>query len=42
MGDEHPEADVIGTDISPIQPSWLPPNVRLYVDAYTTFVSSNN
>jgi len=29
FGDEFPDAQVIGTDISPIQPSWVPPNVRL-------------
>ncbi|KAG7120276.1 methyltransferase tdiE like protein [Verticillium longisporum] len=26
-GGEHPEAKVIGTDLSPSQPSWLPPNL---------------
>lgn len=29
FADEYPEAEVIGTDISPIQPSWVPPNLRL-------------
>ncbi|KAH7177019.1 S-adenosyl-L-methionine-dependent methyltransferase [Dactylonectria macrodidyma] len=32
MGDEYPEADVLGIDLSPIQPSWVPPNVRFVVD----------
>ncbi|KAH7128027.1 S-adenosyl-L-methionine-dependent methyltransferase [Dactylonectria estremocensis] len=32
MGDEYPEADVLGIDLSPIQPSWVPPNVRFIVD----------
>ena len=32
MADEHPSAIVIGTDLSPIQPSWVPPNCRFYVD----------
>jgi len=32
MGDEFPEADVVGIDLSPIQPTWLPPNVRFIVD----------
>ncbi|KAF7556943.1 hypothetical protein G7Z17_g988 [Cylindrodendrum hubeiense] len=32
MGDEYPEADVLGIDLSPIQPSWVPPNVRFMVD----------
>lgn len=29
FADAHPEAEVIGTDISPIQPTWVPPNVKL-------------
>jgi len=32
VGDEYPEADVLGIDLSPIQPNWLPPNVRFLVD----------
>ncbi|CRG92782.1 hypothetical protein PISL3812_09849 [Talaromyces islandicus] len=32
MGDCFPSAVVIGTDLSPIQPTWIPPNVRFYVD----------
>ncbi|RDW59196.1 hypothetical protein BP5796_12120 [Coleophoma crateriformis] len=32
FADEFPSAEVIGTDISPIQPSWVPPNVRFYID----------
>ncbi|KAH7312170.1 S-adenosyl-L-methionine-dependent methyltransferase [Stachybotrys elegans] len=32
MGDEYPEADVLGVDLSPIQPNWVPPNVRFVVD----------
>lgn len=31
-GDEFPMAEVIGTDISPIQPSWVPPNVKFEID----------
>ncbi|KAG7284720.1 hypothetical protein NEMBOFW57_009329 [Staphylotrichum longicolle] len=27
LADEHPNVQVIGTDISPIQPGWVPPNV---------------
>lgn len=27
MGDHYPNATVIGTDLSPIQPLWVPPNV---------------
>ncbi|KAK2795571.1 hypothetical protein FQN51_000425 [Onygenales sp. PD_10] len=32
VGDEIPSAHVIGTDLSPIQPSWVPPNVQFYVE----------
>ncbi|KAK4226499.1 hypothetical protein QBC38DRAFT_366292 [Podospora fimiseda] len=35
MGDEYPEAEVIGTDLSPIQPSFVPPNVRFFVEDST-------
>lgn len=32
MGDEYPSAEVVGVDLSPIQPSFVPPNVKFYVD----------
>jgi cyclopropane fatty-acyl-phospholipid synthase-like methyltransferase len=32
IAEEFPEAIVIGTDLSPIQPAWVPPNCRFYVD----------
>ncbi|KAH7183677.1 S-adenosyl-L-methionine-dependent methyltransferase [Fusarium flagelliforme] len=32
FADEHPETQVIGADLSPIQPSAVPPNVTFYVD----------
>jgi len=32
FADEHPESEVIGTDISPIQPSWVPANVKFEID----------
>jgi ubiquinone/menaquinone biosynthesis C-methylase UbiE len=32
MGDLFPEATVIGTDLSPIQPKDVPPNVYFYVE----------
>ncbi|KAK4168861.1 Demethylmenaquinone methyltransferase [Cladorrhinum sp. PSN259] len=35
MGDEYPEAEVIGTDLSPIQPGFVPPNVRFFVEDST-------
>ncbi|KAJ4137974.1 hypothetical protein NW754_000378 [Fusarium falciforme] len=30
--DDHPEADVIGVDLSPIQPSFVPTNISFFVD----------
>lgn len=30
--DEFPSAEIIGTDLSAIQPSWVPPNCKFYVD----------
>ncbi|KAL4726553.1 hypothetical protein ACLX1H_005440 [Fusarium chlamydosporum] len=32
FADEHPECEVIGVDLSPIQPSAIPPNASFYVD----------
>lgn len=32
IGEEHPEASVIGIDLSPIQPTIVVPNVQFYVD----------
>lgn len=34
MADEFPTATVIGVDLSPIQPQWVPPNCAFYVDDY--------
>lgn len=34
MADEHPEADVKGIDISPTQPTFIPPNCRFEVDDF--------
>lgn len=34
FGDIHPEARVTGTDISPIQPHWVPPNVEFVLDDF--------
>ncbi|KAG0634483.1 S-adenosyl-L-methionine-dependent methyltransferase, partial [Tuber brumale] len=31
-GETYPAAEVIGTDLSPIQPSWVPPNVVFQID----------
>ncbi|RSL77924.1 hypothetical protein CDV31_017298, partial [Fusarium ambrosium] len=32
FADDHPSAQVIGTDISPIQPEWVPPNLQFQMD----------
>lgn len=32
FADEHPSAVVIGTDLSPIQPTWVPPTLKFEVD----------
>ncbi|RYO79280.1 hypothetical protein DL766_002089 [Monosporascus sp. MC13-8B] len=35
FADQFPNANVIGTDISPIQPYWTPPNLRFEIDDAT-------
>ncbi|CAJ0552245.1 Ff.00g062240.m01.CDS01 [Fusarium sp. VM40] len=43
FADEHPNTEVIGTDLSPIQPSWVPPNVKFEIeDATNTWSWSDN
>ncbi|KAI8722697.1 hypothetical protein NCS52_00414100 [Fusarium sp. LHS14.1] len=32
VADEYPSAEVIGTDISPTQPGWVPPNLSFQID----------
>ncbi|KAL7270549.1 hypothetical protein RUND412_006736 [Rhizina undulata] len=32
MADQYPEANVIGVDLSPIQPQWVPPNLSFEID----------
>lgn len=32
MADVYPSASIIGTDISPIQPNWVPPNCNFYIE----------
>ncbi|KAM0407759.1 hypothetical protein ACHAPZ_001239 [Fusarium culmorum] len=32
MAEKYPSAEVLGLDLSPIQPSWVPPNVKFMVD----------
>lgn len=35
FADEFPDAEVTGTDISPIQPGWVPPNLKFEIEDYT-------
>jgi len=32
MGDLYPNAEIIGLDITPMQPTWVPPNVSFQID----------
>jgi hypothetical protein len=32
VGDQYPSANILGVDLSPIQPTWVPPNVKFMVD----------
>lgn len=32
VGDLYPGASITGVDLSPIQPTWVPPNVQFMVD----------
>lgn len=32
LADEYPSAEVIGTDLSAIQPRWVPPNLKFEID----------
>ncbi|PGH32100.1 hypothetical protein GX50_05116 [[Emmonsia] crescens] len=32
FADQYQSAQVIGLDLSPIQPSWVPPNLKFYID----------
>ena len=34
MADEYAGCQVLGTDLSPVQPTWLPPNCRFEVDDF--------
>ena len=34
VAEQYPQAIVTGTDLSPIQPSWVPPNAFFYIDDY--------
>src|SRR5687768_12621132 len=44
FADENPQAQVIGTDLSPSQPTWVPPNLEFEIDDCTkawTFAESS-
>ena len=32
VAETYPSAQVVGIDLSPIQPTWVPPNLRFVVD----------
>ena len=32
MAEQYPKCTIIGTDLSPIQAKWVPPNVRFEID----------
>ncbi|KAH6682328.1 S-adenosyl-L-methionine-dependent methyltransferase [Plectosphaerella plurivora] len=34
VGEQYPKTEVIGTDISPIQPSWVSPNVKFIIEDF--------
>ena len=34
MADAYPEAQILGIDLSPVQPSWVPPNCRFEIDDF--------
>ncbi|EYB23045.1 hypothetical protein FG05_30601 [Fusarium graminearum] len=35
FADQYPNAEIIGTDLSPIQPSWIPPNLQFIIEDCT-------
>ncbi|KAI8674712.1 hypothetical protein NCS57_00369900 [Fusarium keratoplasticum] len=35
FADQYPGCDVIGTDVSPIQPAWIPPNLKFEIEDCT-------
>lgn len=32
VADRYPSASVVGVDLSPIQPTWVPTNLKFFVD----------
>jgi methylase of polypeptide subunit release factors len=35
FADQFPSAMVIGTDLSPTQPTWVPPNLKFEIEDFT-------
>ena len=35
MADENPHLQIVGTDLSPTQPPWVPPNCRFEIDDFS-------
>jgi SAM-dependent methyltransferase len=42
FADEYPNAEVIGIDLSPIQPSWVPTNCKFLVVSCPSFLTLSN
>jgi len=42
VAEKHPEADVKGIDVAPIQPNWVPPNARFELDDFNQDWSDEN
>jgi len=42
MGEQYPGAEVLGNDLSPTQPTWVPPNVKFEVDDLESPWTYNN
>ncbi|KAJ5246534.1 hypothetical protein N7468_001517, partial [Penicillium chermesinum] len=42
FADAHPDSEVVGIDLSPIQPSWVPPNCRFEIDDFEQEWSYNH
>jgi SAM-dependent methyltransferase len=34
FADQHPQTNILGVDLSPIQPTWVPPNCKFEVDDF--------
>jgi hypothetical protein len=34
FADQHPECEVVGIDLSPLQPTYVPPNLQFEIDDF--------